>query len=166
MAAIKDRDTKPELLIRRRLHSCGLRFRLHDRKLPGRPDLVFPKYRAVLLVNGCFWHGHDCPLFRWPKTRPEFWREKISGNVHRDISNEIALAELGWRIGIVWECSVKGPKRLPLENLTDIIAGFLTGKTKNLWIQGQQMKIKPSVFPLNDENAGCAGLLRSASGFI
>jgi DNA mismatch endonuclease (patch repair protein) len=127
MAAIRGKDTKPELLIRRSLHARGFRYRLHYIKLPRRPDLVFPKHQhhTVLFVNGCFWHGHDCPMFRWPQTRPEFWRAKISGNISRNIRNEGALKELGWRAGIVWECAVKGPKRLPLEEVTDLISCFL-----------------------------------------
>ena len=81
MAGIRGKNTKPELAIRSALHRLGIRFRLHDKGLPGKPDLVFPKYRAVVLVHGCFWHGHDCHLFRWPKTRSEFWRHKIGANV-------------------------------------------------------------------------------------
>ena len=84
MAAIRGRDTKPELLIRKGLHALGLRFRLQDSDLPGRPDLIFPKYRALLWVHGCFWHGHVCPMFHWPKSREEFWRAKIGRNRKRD----------------------------------------------------------------------------------
>lgn len=84
MAAIRGRDTKPELIIRKGLHARGFRFRLQGRDLPGRPDLIFPKYRALIWVNGCFWHGHDCPMFRWPKSREDFWRGKIGRNRERD----------------------------------------------------------------------------------
>jgi DNA mismatch endonuclease (patch repair protein) len=101
MAAIRGKDTKPQLLIRRSLHARGFRYHLHDRKLRGRPDLVIPKHHAVLFVNGRFWHGHDCPMFRWPQTRPRFWREKISGSISRDIRSGEALIALRWRVGVI-----------------------------------------------------------------
>ena len=105
MAAIRGKDTKPELLIRRGLHAKGFRYRLQGRGLPGRPDLVLPKHHAVIFVHGCFWHRHDCPLFRWPQTRQEFWREKIDGNARRDANAIGLLLDTGWRVGIVWECA-------------------------------------------------------------
>ena len=83
MAGIGPANTKPEMMLRRGLHAMGWRYRLHDPKLPGRPDMVFPGRKAVILVNGCFWHGHDCHLFKWPKSREQFWRHKISGNCAR-----------------------------------------------------------------------------------
>ena len=137
MAAIRGKDTKPELLIRRSLHARGFRYRLHDRNLPGRPDLVFPKYCAVLFVNGCFWHGHDCPMFRWPQTRPEFWREKISGNISRDIRNEEALVAQGWRVGVIWECALKAPHRLPPGDVIDSLCSFLESSGIHFSVQGQ-----------------------------
>ena len=94
MAAIRGSDTKPEMMIRRGLHARGFRFRLHDRKLPGRPDLIFPRHRAVLFVHGCFWHGHGCHLFKWPSTREDFWRQKIGANVARDETSKEALHDL------------------------------------------------------------------------
>ncbi len=97
MAAIRGKDTRPEMIIRRGLHARGFRFRLHAAGLPGKPDLVFPKYRAVVLVNGCFWHGHECSMFRWPSSRQEFWKEKITGNKRRDLANLEGLADAGWR---------------------------------------------------------------------
>lgn len=117
MAAIKGGNTKPEILIRRHLHSLGFRYRLHDSRLPGKPDLVFPQFHAVLFINGCFWHGHDCNLFRWPRTRPEFWRRKICRNIARDLRNEAELVASDWRVGIVWECALKGPGRQLLADL-------------------------------------------------
>ena len=108
MAGIKGKDTKPELIVRRGLHRIGLRYVLHDKRLPGRPDLVFPKFRAVVFVNGCFWHGHCCRSFRWPKTRPEFWREKINSNKARDTQTKLKLAAAGWRQMTIWECELKG----------------------------------------------------------
>lgn len=112
MSRIRGRDTKPEMLIRRGLHAQGFRFRLHDRKLPGRPDLVFPRYHAVIFVHGCFWHGHNCPMFKLPVTRQEFWMTKISSNRARDAKATAALLELGWRVANVWECSLKGLGKL------------------------------------------------------
>src|SRR6202158_3633588 len=111
MSRIRGKDTKPEMLLRRGLHAAGLRFRLHGAKLPGKPDMVFPKYRAVILIHGCFWHGHDCPLFKMPATRPEFWAKKISGNRERDLRTAKALQLAGWRLLTIWECSLKGPAR-------------------------------------------------------
>ena len=107
MAGIRAQDTKPEMIVRRGLHAMGFRFRLHDRKLPGKPDLVFPMHRAVIFVNGCFWHGHDCALFKWPASREEFWREKITKNRANDASNAVFLAGLGWRSLTIWECAIK-----------------------------------------------------------
>lgn len=112
MSRIRCRDTKPEFAVRRALHSMGFRYRLHVGDLPGRPDLVLPKWRCVVQVHGCFWHGHGCALFRWPATRQEFWREKIAGNVRRDRRNEAELMERGWRLVTVWECALKGRLRL------------------------------------------------------
>lgn len=108
MSGIRGRNTKPEILIRSLLHRHGFRFRLHVRDLPGKPDIVLPRYHAVVFVHGCFWHGHDCSLFKWPTTRPEFWREKIGRNQTNDERSKEALLENGWRVGIVWECSLRG----------------------------------------------------------
>lgn len=104
MRAIRNRDTKPELLVRKALHAAGFRYRLGGCGLPGRPDLVFPKYRTVVFVNGCFWHAHDCRFFKIPKTRTEFWLKKIDGNRNRDAKVSLELAEMGWRVLVVWEC--------------------------------------------------------------
>ncbi len=125
MAAIKSGDTKPEIMIRSGLHARGFRFRLHDKKLPGRPDLVLQKHRAVVFVNGCFWHGHDCPLFRWPKSREDFWRTKIRGNVERDHKNLDALRSEGWRTAIVWGCAIAGRDRLVPNELLDQLSQWL-----------------------------------------
>ena len=98
MSGIRGKNTKPELLIRKALFAQGFRYRLHDKLLPGKPDLVFPKYHAVIQINGCFWHGHDCSLFKWPSSSSEFWREKITGNRQRDAANCQELERLGWLI--------------------------------------------------------------------
>ncbi len=108
MAAIKGKDTKPEMIVRKYLFSRGLRFRVQVRKLPGTPDIVLPKYRTAIFVNGCFWHGHEeCKYFRLPKSNVEFWAEKIEYNVARDVRNEAELKSLGWRVFRVWECEIK-----------------------------------------------------------
>lgn len=108
MAAIKGKDTKPELIVRKYLFSRGLRFRIQVRKLPGRPDIVLPKYRTVIFVNGCFWHGHEeCRYYRLPKSNVDFWQEKIERNRARDARNEAELKALGWRVLRVWECDIR-----------------------------------------------------------
>jgi len=110
MSGIRGKNTRNEVLLRKLLHRQGYRYRLHVRDLPGKPDIVFPRYRAVVFVHGCFWHGHDCPLFKIPATRSDFWRTKIEGNRANDkIVNEKLLAA-GWRICIVWECAIRGAK--------------------------------------------------------
>lgn len=106
MSRIRGTNTGPELLVRRYLHALGLRFKLHDRRLPGKPDLVLPKYRTVVFVNGCFWHAHECQKGRIPGTRSAFWREKFERNRTRDMRNVRALRRLGWRVLTVWECSL------------------------------------------------------------
>lgn len=136
MSGIRGKNTKPELLIRKALHARGFRYRLHCKDLPGNPDLCLPKYRAVIFVHGCFWHGHDCHLFKWPKTRPEFWREKIGRNRTVDEAAEANLHALGWRIATVWECALKGPKRQALSATVDALATWLTTTAPRLTIQG------------------------------
>lgn len=108
MSQIKGKNTKPEMLVRRFLHAHGFRYRLHDRKLPGRPDIVLPKYRTVIFVHGCFWHGHEgCRYYVIPKTRTEWWVAKIGGNKANDTKAELALKNDGWRIINLWECDLK-----------------------------------------------------------
>ena len=131
MAGIKGKNTKPELVIRKQLHALGFRYRLHDTRLPGKPDMVFPKYRAVIFVNGCFWHGHDCHLFKWPSTRKEFWYEKITQTKERDAKHIMELLHDGWHVLLVWECALKGRSKLPLDVLIHEIAGWLTDSERN-----------------------------------
>lgn len=108
MAAIKGKDTKPEMIVRKYLFSRGLRFRVQVRKLPGTPDIVLPKYKTAIFVNGCFWHGHEgCKYFRLPKSNVEFWREKIERNIERDRESMQALFDLGWKVIRVWECELR-----------------------------------------------------------
>jgi DNA mismatch endonuclease (patch repair protein) len=107
MSGIRGRDTKPEMVVRRSLHARGLRFRLHDRSLPGRPDMVLPRYRATVLIHGCFWHRHPgCRLAYEPKSNTEFWSSKLARNVERDAAAAEALRTLGWRVFTVWECDL------------------------------------------------------------
>jgi DNA mismatch endonuclease (patch repair protein) len=108
MQAIKGKDTKPELALRKALHARGYRYRLHTTGLPGRPDIVLPKYRTVIFVHGCFFHGHDCPAFKWPKTRATFWRTKIEGNRARDERQLAEIKTAGWKPVVVWECELRG----------------------------------------------------------
>jgi DNA mismatch endonuclease, patch repair protein len=132
MSGIRSRDTKPEIFLRRALHARGFRYKLHDRSLPGTPDMVFPKWKAVIFVNGCFWHAHDCPSFRWPKTREDFWRQKIGRNVANDESHKLRLREQGWRIGIVWECAIKN--RIRKGQIAGEISSWLReGNNEMIW---------------------------------
>lgn len=108
MSGIRGRNTKPEILVRSLLHREGFRFRLHVSELPGKPDIMLPKYRAAIFVHGCFWHGHDCPLYRLPGTRPDFWRNKIDRNRASDRRARDALLAVGWRVAVVWECAIRG----------------------------------------------------------
>lgn len=125
MSRVHSKNTKPELLLRGGLHARGFRFRLHRRDLPGSPDLVFPCFQAVVLVNGCFWHGHDCPKSKLPTTRTEFWSTKIANNRARDARVLQALAEAGWRTLVIWECKLMGSERQPIEETIDRIAAWL-----------------------------------------
>ncbi|MEJ5992234.1 DNA mismatch endonuclease Vsr [Ramlibacter sp. PS3R-8] len=112
MSGIRGKDTHPERAVRSLAHGLGLRFRLHRKDLPGRPDLVFPKYKTVVFVHGCFWHRHDCGLAATPKTRREFWEAKFSSNVARDARNRALLEDRGWRVIEVWECETGDESRL------------------------------------------------------
>lgn len=125
MSGIRDKNTRPEILIRGALHKKGFRFKLHDKSLPGKPDLVLPKYHAVIQIQGCFWHGHNCHLFKWPSSRPEFWREKIEGNKKRDALNLQVLLKMDWRVMLIWECSLKGKHRIPFEPLMELVENWL-----------------------------------------
>ena len=108
MAAIKGKDTTPEMIVRKYLFSCGLRYRVNNRKLPGSPDIVLRKFKTVVFVDGCFWHGHkDCKYFRLPKSNVDFWRHKIAMNIARDYANNVDLKLAGWRVIRIWECEIK-----------------------------------------------------------
>lgn len=108
MSSIRGRDTRPEMVVRHYLHQRGFRYRLHDRSLPGAPDLVFPRYKVVIFVHGCFWHRHArCRLAATPVNNAEFWLKKLSGNTERDQRNEQKLLRDGWRIIVIWECGIR-----------------------------------------------------------
>ncbi|WP_303031948.1 very short patch repair endonuclease [uncultured Duncaniella sp.] len=108
MAAIKGKDTKPEMIVRKYLFSRGLRYRVNNRKLPGSPDIVLKKYKTVVFIDGCFWHGHEgCKYYRLPKTNVDFWRHKIAMNIARDYANGVDLRLAGWKVIRVWKCAIK-----------------------------------------------------------
>lgn len=136
MSGIRGKDTKPEILIRKGLFAKGFRFRLHSRKLPGKPDIVFPRYKAAILVHGCFWHGHRCPLFKWPSSNSEFWRKKIDRNREVDKAAIKALSGLGWRVLTVWECATKGPCRISHNNIIRKAGTWLRSGRGNMEIRG------------------------------
>lgn len=147
MAAIRGKDTSPERLIRRLLHARGFRYRIHGRNLPGHPDIVLPKYRAVIFIHGCFWHGHDCPAFRWPATRPDFWQAKIKGNRDRDGRQRDALIADGWRIAVVWECALKGKARRDAGQVIDSLAAWLSSAEQQLLIEGNFRDVQSDAAP-------------------
>lgn len=130
MAGIRSANTSPELIIRRGLHRLGYRFRLHAKDLRGRPDIVFRKRRALIFVNGCFWHGHACHLFKWPTSRQDYWLPKLRGNIQRDRVTRARLAELGWRICDVWECQLKGKARRSADEVLSDCVAFLEGDAR------------------------------------
>ncbi|MDR1279980.1 MAG: very short patch repair endonuclease [Opitutaceae bacterium] len=140
MSGIRGENTKPEIRIRQLLHRDGFRFRLHGRDLPGRPDIVLPRYRAVVFVHGCFWHGHqeNCHLFKLPGTRRAFWTAKIVGNRRHDKEALAALVARGWRVATIWECALKGRTRLLETTVAAHLAVWLRGDAPLLTIEGQR----------------------------
>jgi DNA mismatch endonuclease (patch repair protein) len=135
MSQIHGKDTKPELMVRKHLHSQGFRFRLHDAKLPGKPDVLLKKYDSIIFIHGCFWHGHEgCRYFKIPGTRAEWWSAKIERNIQRDKDSVKKLQELGWTVFVIWECDLKPKQRSnTLETLT-------------LNLKDQQSKIRKAPF--------------------
>lgn len=125
MRAIRGKNTIPELTLRKLLFARGFRFRLHTKTLPGNPDVVLPKYRVAIFVQGCFWHGHNCYLFKLPTSRREFWRTKISENRQRDLRDSQALLSQGWRVLYVWECALKGRLKWNADELGDRILTWI-----------------------------------------
>lgn len=134
MSGIRGKNTRPELAVRKALHARGFRYRLHVSNLPGKPDLVLPKLKAVVFVHGCFWHGHACPIFKWPASRPEFWKEKIHKNAERDARNIQLLRDSGWRVAVLWECAIRS--KYGLEPAVEKLAAWLDSGDAWMEIRG------------------------------
>lgn len=137
MRAVKAKGTTPELKVRRALTALGARYRLHRKDLPGKPDIVLPGRRLAIFVHGCFWHGHDCPMFRLPATRADFWQAKIEANRARDARAAEALAAATWRRLTVWECALRGPARRTALETLDACECFLTGSASSSELTGR-----------------------------
>ena len=136
MSRIRGKDTKPEMRVRKFLHARGFRYKLHDTSLPGKPDIVLPKYKAVVNVHGCFWHGHHCHLFKWPKTNRDFWKKKIEGNILRDQKRLAEYSVAGWRSLIIWECAMKGSKRFSPSELIRRIENWIYRGESSMELRG------------------------------
>lgn len=136
MSGIRGKNTKPEMAVRLGLHALGFRYRLHPRELPGKPDLYLPRYRAAVFISGCFWHGHNCSLFKVPGSRTDFWRTKIEGNRARDAMVEQALVTTGLRCLTIWECAFRGPGNIGLEETLAAAAIWLRGTDDRGEIRG------------------------------
>ena len=131
MSRVRSKNTKPEVLVRSALHGLGYRFRLHQGNLPGRPDIVLPKYKTAIFVHGCFWHRHKgCPKTTTPKTRVDFWEDKFAANITRDRRNEEALCAAGWQVLVIWECETKDPENLGAK-LLQSLGSPLIGNRQN-----------------------------------
>lgn len=140
MSGIRGKNTKPEIVVRQALHQAGFRFRIHRKELPGKPDIVLPKYRAVIFVHGCFWHGHGCHLFKWPSTHRDFWQKKISSNISRDKDNVSSLNSADWKVLNIWECTLKGKSRLDTAELVLAIKEWLNGPRITGDIAGEKIR--------------------------
>ncbi len=141
MAAIKSKNTRPEIALRRQLFALGFRYRLHPKNLPGRPDLVLPRYRAAIFVHGCFWHAHDCRDFRWPKSNRAFWERKLRRNVALDEATSRRLKEQGWRVLIVWECAIRHAKPGDLERLGSEVAAWLRSNRSSAQFNSESHRV-------------------------
>lgn len=140
MSRIRPENTKPEMLIRKSLHALGYRYSLHRKDLPGKPDIVMPKYGAVIFVHGCFWHAHDCNLFTYPKKNREWWKNKLDGNRKRDRGVIRALQGIGWRVLTVWECSIRGKAKRDFEQLMCEVTEWLRSDTPVMELRGMERK--------------------------
>jgi DNA mismatch endonuclease (patch repair protein) len=141
MSGIKNINTKPELLIRKALADKGFQFSLHNGHLPGKPDIVLPYYGAVILINGCFWHKHECQLFKWPVSNKEFWQRKIESNFERDKRNVESLLGLNWRVCTIWECIIRKNKTLQFPDLIERLLEWLTGNKLIIEIDSDDTEI-------------------------
>jgi DNA mismatch endonuclease (patch repair protein) len=137
MSGIRAKNTNPERLVRSLLHRSGFRFRLHCDHLPGKPDMVFPKYGAVIFVHGCFWHCHRCHMFKWPRSNRLFWRKKISANYKRDKRHVRELLAMRWRVAIVWECALRGPHVHDVGRIVNRASAWLHSNRRRLEISGK-----------------------------
>jgi len=137
MSGIRAKDTKLEIRIRKALFALGFRYRLHANDLPGKPDIVLPRHRAVVFVHGCFWHGHDCDLFRLPATRTDWWKAKIQRNRTRDREIAADLSGRGWRQAEIWECAVRGSNSRSAAEVADEIAVWLSTSTRTMSIRAE-----------------------------
>ncbi len=138
MSGIRGKNTRPEIEIRRRIFSKGFRYRLHDKRLPGKPDMVFPRHNAVVFIHGCFWHAHSCPLFKLPSTNTDFWGEKLLGNRKKDRENESNLVQKGWRIMTIWECVFRGRginREKAMDSISEEVSRWLVSKKDNQEIE-------------------------------
>lgn len=144
MSGIRNKDTKPEISIRKRLYAAGYRYRLHIPELPGKPDIVLPRYNTVIFIHGCFWHHHGCALFKLPQTRTDFWKKKLEGNRERDILNVQRLAKMSWRVVSVYECAWRftgSNKESEFDKISIRIIRFLNNvKSQRLTIEGKTTK--------------------------
>lgn len=136
MSGIRGKNTRPEHHIRSLLHRNGFRFRLHVKDLPGKPDIVLPKFRAVIFIHGCFWHGHDCHLFKLPGTRTDFWEAKIQRNRQNDNSAIVALEQAGWRVAIVWECALRGKLRMSDDSIAFRLSEWILSEKESFELKG------------------------------
>lgn len=135
MSGIRSQNTRQEILIRSLLHRQGFRFRLNVKNMPGKPDIVLAKYQSVIFMHGCFWHGHtNCSLFKMPKTREDFWKEKIEGNQQRDQRTRTSLLASSWRVAIIWECALRGKGKDP-QQVCNALAEWLKGNEDTLEIK-------------------------------
>ena len=145
MSNVGQKDTAPERLLRSALHRAGLRYRLHVRNLPGTPDLVFPRFSAVIFVHGCYWHSHGCYKSTVPKSNRDFWEKKFRVNRTRDARNKLAILELGWRVLVIWECALFGKHSLQLDDIVMEVKTWLKGTSQERQISGQSQKESLSV---------------------
>lgn len=148
MRSVRQKNTGPEMRLRSALHKRGLRFRLHDRRLPGSPDLVLPKFGAVIFVHGCYWHRHGCYRSTTPTSRTEFWTEKFDANKVRDARNIAGLREIGWRVMTVWECALIGKTAIEPEELIERVISWLVGSGRRTEVMGKTVDEMSSELPL------------------
>ena len=137
MSNIRSKNTRPEVEIRKGLHATGLRYRLHRRDLPGTPDITLPRHRAVVFIHGCFWHGHDCHLFKWPSSNSDRWKNKILGNRSRDESSVQRLLSSGWRVCTIWECALRGRGKRERQDVIDMAVDWIRGSEQCYELRGK-----------------------------